>query len=136
MELNKTHKQYLNLLLIVAAIGFFVWLFFFIKNKIEEQKKKIKDLETNDLLNNNVVTNSSGVNVDLGGKAAEIYDSLHGSWFDEDEQRAIDVVKSTPKQSVVKLESVYFSLYGKNLKADLIKYVSSSDWKEISYQFS
>ena len=127
MELTKNDKRVITISAILIFAGIVTWLFFFIKNSVQNAKK-------NALLNS--ATSSGEVVIDLGGKAAEIYDALHGSWLSEDEDRAIQAIISVPKNSIHKLETIYFSLYGYNLKQDLINYLSNSEFKRISYQFS
>jgi hypothetical protein len=76
--------------------------------------------------------------INLASVATEIHDSLYNSdwfgWF-EDEERAIAAVKTVPKAYIPNLEAVYLQLFGKDLRADLLSYLSGDEWSQISYLF-
>lgn len=77
--------------------------------------------------------------VNLSSVAGEIYDSFYSNdWFNwtEDEERAINAVKTVPKTFIPQLEQTYLQLYGKDLRADLLNFLSSSEWSQISYLFN
>ena len=76
--------------------------------------------------------------INLASVATEIHDSLYNSdWFGwtEDEERAIAAVKTIPKAYIPNLEAVYLQLFGKDLRADLLSYLSGDEWSQISYLF-
>jgi len=76
--------------------------------------------------------------INLASVATEIHDSLYNSdWFGwtEDEERAIAAVKTVPKAYIPNLEAVYLQLFGKDLRADLLSYLSGDEWSQISYLF-
>jgi hypothetical protein len=71
--------------------------------------------------------------------AGEVYDSFYSNdWFGwtEDEERAVNAVKTVPKAFIPQLEQTYLQLYGKDLRADLLSYLSSSEWSQISFLFN
>ena len=77
--------------------------------------------------------------VNLSSVAGEIYDSFYSNdWFNwtEDEERAINAIKTVPKTFIPQLEQTYFQLYSKDLRADLLNFLSSSEWSQISYLFN
>lgn len=101
--------------------------------------KKFEAKRNQNLLDTNVSTttvNGAGVTINIGSKASEINDALHGSWYDEDETKAINAVLSTPKNLIPKLSQTYFALTGINLKTDLQSYLGSSEWLQIQSQFN
>lgn len=76
--------------------------------------------------------------INLASVATEIHDSLYNNdWFgwSEDEERAVQAVKTVPKAYIPNLEAVYLQLFSKDLRADLLSYLSSSQWAQISYLF-
>ena len=77
-------------------------------------------------------------NINVSSAAAEIYDALYNNdWFgaSEDEARAAAAVKTIPQPYNKNLQDEYSTLYSKDLKADLIKYLSADQWNSISYLF-
>lgn len=97
----------------------------------------IQNSKKNDVLNNSTVTVGSGTSqttIDLGAKAAQIYDAFHNYWggMAEDEETAIAALKSVPTNQVSKLSQIYFNLYAKNLKEEFIKY---TDFNQVSFKF-
>ena len=82
-------------------------------------------------------TNQSGTttNIDLGAKAAQIYDAFYDNdWFgfSEDETKAVNALLSVPTPLVPQLSALYFSLYAKNMKEDFVKY---TDFSKVSFKF-
>lgn len=125
-NLTPTYKFILIVLLII--IVFFISF---------QAYKYFKSKRAQNLLDGNVVVAPAGtVSVNVGTKASEIHDALHGSMFYEDEQKAINAVLSTPKTFIPQLSSTYFALYGINLKEDLQEYLSASEWLQIQSQFN
>jgi hypothetical protein len=112
---------------IIGIAGISIAIYFIVK--------AVKKKKENDKLVNSNADNGNGVTVDLGMKAAEIHEALHGGYFSEDEVTAMNVIKGLSTANVLSLENLYFSLYGKNLKSDLIKYLSASQWTEIKHKF-
>lgn len=101
--------------------------------------KHYKKKREQSLLENNTQTanvNGVPVSVNIGTKVSEIHDALHGSWYSEDETKAINAVLSTPKPLIPTLSQTYFAVTGINLKQDLQEYLSSSEWMQISYLFN
>lgn len=77
--------------------------------------------------------------VNLTSVAGEVYDSFYSNdWFGwtEDEERAVNAVKTVPKPFIPQLEQTYLQLYGKDLRADLLNFLSSSEWSQISFLFN
>ena len=124
-NLNPTQKFILILLLILAVliITFSVYKYF--------KTKRIENLVSN----NTGTVNTNQITVNVGLKASEINDALHGSMWTEDEQKAINAVLSTPKPLIPQLSSTYFALTGYNLSEDLQTYLSASEWLMIKQQF-
>lgn len=103
------------------------------------KKKKIQDV----LENNTVNVTATGPNgqpvvtsLDLGAKAAVIDDAFHGSWFSEDEEKAITALLGVPKALIPDLSNVYYKLNGKNLKQDFTTYLSTEQWNQVSSLFN
>jgi len=91
------------------------------------------------LINDNTETvsaNGQTVAINIGTKASEINDALHGSWYSEDEVKAINAVLSVPKPLIPNLSCTYFALTNINLKADLQNYLSADQWLQIQSQFN
>lgn len=77
--------------------------------------------------------------INLASVAGDIEDALYNNdWFGatEDETRAVNAVKTVPKALIPQLEATYLQLYNKDLRADLLNYLSSSEWSQISFLFS
>lgn len=108
---------------IVAIIIFYLWK----KLSIYLQGLKVHTLSGSQVTYN-------GTQIDLGGKALTIYNALHnyyGGAF-EDETTAENAVISVPNIYIKQLSSLYWTLYAKDLKQDLIDYC---DWDKLSYKF-
>jgi len=126
-NLKPTHKFILMLLLVVGVfvVSYLVYRYFVKKRQ-------------NSLIDNNTATttaNGSGVTINIGVKAAEINDALHGSFWSEDEQKAINAVLSTPKPLIPNLSATYFALTGINLNQDLQDYLSETEYLMVKSQF-
>lgn len=126
-NLKPTHKFILILVLIaiVLFVSYYVYKYFVKKRQ-------------QSLIDNNTATttaNGSGVTINIGAKAAEINDALHGSWISEDEQKAINAVLSTPKPLIPNLSATYFALTGINLNQDLQEYLSDTEYLMVKSQF-
>lgn len=128
---EKTKKR-----LIIAAWIVGIIIVLFIAYKAFQYFKKQRQ---NSLLDNNTVTanvNGQPATVNIGTKVTEIHDALHGSWYSEDEQKAINAVLSTPQPLIPNLSQTYFAVTGINLKQDLQEYLSASEWMQIAYLFN
>jgi len=92
----------------------------------------LQGLKNESLINS--TENSGGVTIDLGAKAVEIYNAFYNYMYGlaEDETTAINTIKSVPTNLIPKLQTLYFSLYAKNLKEDFIKY---TDYTQVSNKF-
>lgn len=116
------------------------WIVIAILIYIAYRKIKIYlgNLKKEEVINTNTVNttvNNVPVTIDLGAKALTIYDAFYDNdWFgfSEDETKAINALLSVPTNLVPKLSTIYFSLYGKNLKEDFVKY---TDFSKVSYKF-
>lgn len=128
---------WLKLLLIGAVILIIYLVYKKISNKIKsekEQKAKENSIASASVLNP-VTGGTSTVTVNLGTQAIAINDALHGSWFYEDEEAAMGALLNVPQSLIPQLSSTYFSLYNLNLKEDMKKYLSATEWNKISYVF-
>lgn len=88
-----------------------------------------------------ITPNGQSVNatINLASIASAIYDSFYNNdWFawTEDETRTVNEVKKVPKQLIPQLEQTYATLYTKDLRADLVKYLDSDEWAKIEYLFN
>lgn len=98
----------------------------------------LQTLKVHTLANTNVTYTPTGtttaVPLDLGAKALTIYDAFYNymGGFAEDEQTAIDALKSVPNNYIKQLSNIYFTLYAKDLKEDFTKY---TDFDTVSYKF-
>lgn len=92
----------------------------------------LQTLKNQSLINS--TENTGGVTIDLGAKAVQIYDAFYNYMYglNEDEETAINTLKSVPTNLIPKLQNLYFSLYAKNLKEDFIKY---TDFTQVSNKF-
>lgn len=126
-NLKPTHKFVLTLVMIGLVLLFSYLIYkYFVKKRQQS------------LIDNNTATttaNGQGVTINIGVKAAEINDALHGSWWQDDEQKAINAVLSTPKPLIPNLSATYFALTGYNLNQDLQSYLSSSEYLQVKSQF-
>lgn len=101
--------------------------------------KYVLDKRNNSIIDNTsatVSTSGGAVTINIGTKASEINDALHGSWWSEDEVKAVDAVLQVPKTLIPKLSATYFSISGKNLKTDLQSYLSSDQYTSIQHLFN
>jgi len=77
--------------------------------------------------------------INLASIASVIYDCFYNNdWFGatEDETRAVTEVKKVPKNLIPQLEQTYATLYSKDLRGDLVKYLDSDEWDKIEYLFN
>lgn len=101
--------------------------------------KKVEAKRVNNIIDGTTQTanvNGAAVQVNIGTRASEIYDALHGSWYSEDEVKAVNAVLQVPKPLIPQLSQVYFTISGKNLKTDLQDYLSDTQWLSIQQQFN
>lgn len=101
--------------------------------------KAIEKARINKIIDNTSATanvNGVPVQVNIGTKASEIYDALHGSWYSEDEVKAVNAVLSVPKALIPQLSSTYNAISGENLKTDLQYYLNDNQWLSIAHQFN
>lgn len=95
------------------------------------------------VMNHSTFTGTTGsgnaITVDLGAKAQEIYDCFYDNdWFGgtEDEEGAITAISGVPKNLIKDLSDTYKIISdGKDLKSDFIKYLSASQYKQVSHLF-
>jgi hypothetical protein len=123
-------------IIIVLIILFLVWRTTVKIRKYFEQKKQ------NDILENNKYNikdeNGNVYQIDLGGKASEIWNAFYNNdWFGatEDEEKALEVLNSVDVNLVTQLGNIYFNLYGKNMKSDFQRFLSTSQYNTIKHKF-
>jgi hypothetical protein len=119
----------------LALLGFGTFLG--VKAWRNYQNKK----QASDILRLQKVSNVKGINalgkpvsVNLTTIAADIYDSFHSS-FDEDEARAIRAFKNAPVTQIRKLSEIYQKIYGYNLQDDMRKYLSDTEFMQVKFFF-
>lgn len=134
--LEKTFGSYANIVkwvLVLLAVGLIFFVVWLIYKKIEAAK--IQSTIEGTIANANV--NGTPVQVNIGTKAVEIYDALHGSYFSEDEVKAVNAVLSVPDPLIPQLSQTYYVISGNiNLKQDLQKYLDSEQWLSIAAKFN
>jgi len=77
--------------------------------------------------------------INLETFATVINDAFRGNPLMEDEERAIDILGQVPSQNpnlVLVLANVYKSNFGKDLKADFVKFLSPAQWKRVAFKFA
>jgi hypothetical protein len=67
--------------------------------------------------------------------ANEINDAFHNYYGGEDEARAIRAFQRTPVLAIPLLEKTYLELSGNNLRDDLQKYLSETDYFKVKFFF-
>lgn len=127
-NLSQSTKNWLTGLSIVAVIVIIYYAYEYFK------KMRIQSIIDGTQTIANV--NGTAVTVDVGTRASEINDALHGSWYDEDEVKAVNSVLQVPKTLIPQLSQTYFTISGYNLKTDLQKYISDSQWLQIQHLFN
>lgn len=118
------------LTLVIAAIIIYI---LYRKLMVYLQGLKVQQL-ANTTVSVPTPTGSAPISIDLGAKALTIYDAFYNYFggMAEDEQTAIDALKSVPNNYINQLSGIYFALYAKNLKEDFTKY---TDFDKVSYKF-
>lgn len=76
----------------------------------------------------NTTVNGQPVSVNIGTAAGEIYEAFHGSWYSEDEARAVAALIRVPKSAIPNLKTTYFKLYDKQLTNEFQKYLSAEEY--------
>ena len=125
----------------VGALGFIIYKQ--VKKQIEKAnlKKRLQNYSASSIPVLYTTPGGAAVtqNVNVSSAAAEIYDALfNNDWFGatEDEARATAAVKTIPAPYNKNLQDEYSTLYTRDLKADLVKYISTDQWNSISYLFA
>lgn len=126
----KKLNPYVKLILILAAIigAFLLFRYIYVTVKKAREEKMLKDA---------VGTYSTGgatVVVNYGSVAQQIYNAFwNNDWFGwtEDEQAAIIALNNVPKPFIPQLKDTYYSIYGKNLNDDFVKYLSPEDYAKV-----
>lgn len=123
--------------LIIAAI--IAWIIYGIYEKVK-QKADANKLAA--LHANSQSTSVSGVPINLGTTAATVYGDLFGGWFGwswfgftVNSTGIITAVHDVQPKDIANLISIYKSYYNRDLKADLIQYLSDTDWETIKPVF-
>lgn len=122
-----------KIVLLFLSITLFLFVAWLVYKSLEKAKiqKAIEDTTAT------VNVNGATMTVNVGTKAAEIFDALHGSLFYEDEVKAVNSVLTTPKTLVPLLSQTYYAISGNiNLKQDLMNYLSAEQWLSIQSQFN
>lgn len=102
--------------------------------------KQYLERKKNEIINDSqkTVTLPSGQtqSINLGAVALGIYDAFYNNdvfGASEDEQKAIALLSGVPKELIPDLSTIYFKLYGHNLREDYSKYLDSDEYAKISY---
>jgi len=77
--------------------------------------------------------------INLATISGVIFDSFYNNdpfGWTEDETRVVNEIKTVPKIYIPQLEQTYLQLYQKDLRADLLAFLDSDEWGQISYLFS
>jgi len=128
----------------IAIFGVGAFVAYRIGKKVYDKaqiRKKLKQYQQSQIQYNVIGPGGqqAAQTVNLSSVAGEVYDSFYSNdWFNwtEDEERAINAIKTVPKTFIPQLEQTYLQLYGKDLRADLLNFLSSSEWSQISYLFN
>ncbi len=113
-----------------------------IQKQVDKQKTRKRKREIEDSTVQYFYTDSKGQqqysNIDLGTIAAGIYDSFYNNdWFgwSEDEERAMRLLLSVPREFIPDLENTYTSLYGEILREDFVRFLSDDEFQRIQQMF-
>ena len=143
-EINRLYQKTPDVLKLVifAGLGFLaykqgakIYKNYKIKKKIKEQEASIVPTVVIDTTTGQQVA----ININISALANQIYDALYNNdWFGgtEDEAAAIAAIVQVPKGLIQALKEQYAKDYSKDLQADLIKYLSADDFKQISNLFA
>lgn len=71
--------------------------------------------------------------VNLQQVAIEINDAFYGYFYGEDEQGAIDSIKSVPIDSIQQVAVLYNGINGQNMYTDFRKYLNNDQYNSIKY---
>lgn len=75
---------------------------------------------------------ASGIKGNTYLVAIEVHDALRGGWF-EDERRAVEALKTIPKNKIEQVADRYNAIAGNVMYKDLVKYLSKKEYEEIKY---
>lgn len=129
--MDKQVKKYLLIGGGLALLGFGTYEFFQIKNKVKLKKS------INAATKGNV--KSLGINVNdiarqIGLQLGTAYSKLNPMSWTENDTEAEKLVLKVPKPLIPQLIKEYASIYKRDLKADLIKYLDG--WSNVQYLFN
>lgn len=116
----------------ISSLITLLFLVYYIYKKVEA--KRINSIIDGTTQTTNI--NGNAVQVNIGTRATEINDALHGSFYSEDEVKAVNAVLQVPKSLIPNLSQTYFTITGINLKSDLQNYLSDTQWLSISQLFN
>ena len=104
-------------------------------NKAAERKRANKAYQNSQVTGASPGGSGQPVTVNIAQIADGIYDAFYNNdWFGwtEDEDRAIALLLSIPKEYVKDLANMYTSMHKESLYTDFTKYLSSSDYEKVS----
>jgi hypothetical protein len=128
----------------IAVYGVGAFVAYRIGKKFYDQyqlKQRLKQYQQQQIQYNVNTGTGPGVvqTVNLASVAGEVYDAFYNNdpfGWSEDETRAVNSVKTVPKPYIPQLEQTYNQLYQKDLRADLLSFLDSDEWSQISYLFN
>jgi len=128
----------------IAVYGAGAFIAYRVGKKFYDQyqlKQRLKQYQQQNVQYNVNTGTGPGVvqSVNLASVAGEVYDSFYNNdpfGWTEDETRAVNAVKTVPKAYIPQLEQTYLQLYGKDLRADLLSFLDSDEWSQISFLFN
>lgn len=110
------------LVIIILIAIFLILRFAWVKYKA----RKAYSLTEENIITTNV--NGQTVSVNIGAAAGEIYEAFHGSWYSEDEERAVAALVRVPRTAIPNLKDTYFKLYDKQLTNEFQTYLSREEY--------
>lgn len=127
----------------VVIYGAGAFIAFKIGKKIYDQyqlKQRLKLYQSQNVQYNVNAGSGPGVtqSINLATIAGVVFDSFYNNdpfGWSEDETRALNAIKGVPKEYISQLEQTYLQLYQKDLRADLLGFLDSDEWSQISYLF-
>jgi hypothetical protein len=141
MEFKKTWNEIpaIAKIIIIGGGGFLAYRK---GKKIYERYELRKDVASYKAGEMPIIVTNNGTqvtsNINLKNIASKIHDAFYNNdWFGatEDEEGAINALKTSPKAYIPKLMQEYATLYNKNLHDDFVKFLDATNYDRVNYLF-
>jgi len=129
---------------VAAKMPWYVWAFlaaivlYFGYKTVKKEIDKAKVNKAIEIHSTSESTTESDTPINLATVASTVYDAFfNNDWFGwtEDETKAVNAIRPVQQKDILTLMNIYKDLYTRDLKADLIEYISDGEWDSIKYKF-